>query len=140
MKHVFHRMLDDISLITRTKRISILLLRDPGFSWVLIGQPTHLGMAIVSLIFTLPTLLLCLGMCEREKILNPMAHLNSIYHSSFLGVLLNIWRDNPYATVHATDILVLLTQALMVACLQKIDLLPHLGSHIVHTLNVQVRN
>lgn len=107
---------------------------------MLIGQPTHLGMAIVSLIFTLPTLLLCLGVCEREKILNPMARLNSIYHSSFLGVLLNIWRDNPYATVHATDILVLLTQALMVSCLQKIDLLSHLGSHIVHTLNVQVRN
>lgn len=40
------------------------------------GQPTWLRMAVVSLIFTLTALLLCLGMCEREKILNPVAGLS----------------------------------------------------------------
>jgi len=37
---------------------------------------TWLGMAVASLMFTLPALLLCLGVCEREKVLNPMAGLS----------------------------------------------------------------
>ena len=50
------------------------------------GQPTWLGMAAVSLIYTLPALMLCLDMCKREKILNPMAGLSQQHLSQQISL------------------------------------------------------
>lgn len=50
------------------------------------GQPTRLGMAVVSLIFALPALLLCLGTCERETVLNPMAGLSQQHLSQQISL------------------------------------------------------
>lgn len=105
------------------------------------GQPAWLGMAVVSLIFVLPASLLCLGMCKREKILNPMAGLSQQHLSQQISLSFSSHMES-YSICQGTChwYSLMLTQALMVPCLQKIHLLPHLGCHIVHALNVQVRN
>lgn len=82
------------------KQPALLSLNDPQVIWLRLttvqagctqgstrgGQPTQLRMAVVSLIFTLPALLLCLGMCEREKILNPMADLSQQHLSQQISL------------------------------------------------------
>lgn len=57
-------------------------------------QPTRLGMAVVSLIFVLPAFLLCLGMCERETILNPMAGLSQQHLSQKISLSFSKYRQS----------------------------------------------